>query len=236
MVDIAQGTSPLQTQTVVLDSEATKSASDELSALLSNAPKRRGRPPGSKNKPKTDEFGNFLPPGQRKAAPTDQSEEARARAKIAAKQARAVQHTETILNTLNDQIMGLLISQGVPQEWLFNKGHGPSSTKQVNPAYTPLAQTIAIPKHVATLAGMTWAEAEGSAIGDTIMKTVNADSPLRLVVLGVATVLVAVPWLNSLNEVRKQVNQLQEAKAQYDAQQQQANAANVNPVNPRIVG
>lgn len=232
MVDIVPGTSPTQTQPVILDPDAMKSASDDLASLLAQAPARkRGRPPGSKNKPKQDEQGNFIPPGRRTSAPKDEDEAAKNRRRIEDKKALAKKREEQILHELNDTLLGELVSLGIPQDLLFKNGSGPE-TKPLNPNYTPLAQQLAIPPRVAKMWGLVSAEAENSDIGNTLMTTVNADSPLRLIVLAVAAVVVTVPWVNQLNEVRKNVNQFMEAKQRADAQQR----TDINTHNTQVVG
>ena len=232
MVDVTQGTNPAQQGPVILGPEAMKSASDDLQALLASAPPRkRGRPPGSKNKPKTDEEGVFIPPGQRKTTTTIPSDEAARAKKLQDKKTLAKKREEQILHELNDTLLAELVHLGIPQDLLFKSG-APRVEKPLNPNYTELASQIAIPPRVAKLWGLVAAEAESSDIGNTVMNTVQADSPIRLIVLAVAAVVVTVPWVNQLNEVRKNVNQFMEAKARYDQQQK----TDINTVNTGVVG
>jgi hypothetical protein len=233
MVDVIPGTSPIQREPVVLDSDAMKSASDDLAMLLASAPARktRGRPPGSKNKPKTDAEGNFIPPTRRTSAPKDETEEAKQRRKVQEKKELAKKREQQILHELNDTLLGELVHLGIPQDLLFKNGTRPEA-KPLNPNYTELAAQIAIPPRVAKMWSLIAAEAEYSDIGNSIMSTVNADSPIRLIILAVVGVVVTVPWVNQLNEVRKNVTQFMEAKARFDAQQ----VTDINTVQSKVVG
>ena len=62
MSDVYQSQSPLVTDPTVLTEDATKATSNEdlLRILNNQTTKRRGRPPGSRNKPKMDESGQLV--------------------------------------------------------------------------------------------------------------------------------------------------------------------------------
>jgi hypothetical protein len=218
--------SPLSPGGEVLGPEATKAADDALLAKLMAAPAKptRGRPPGSRNKPKTDDSGNFVPPGSRgktTTSTTDSTDEAaeaaRRAAKVAAKKRLADEYEAKILQA-NTQLFSWLIQGGIPPGFLFKNGQPPNQPAG-NPNWTDLAHQIAIPPHLAKMAGLTAAELQSSTIGTSIFDTIEGDSPIRLIVLIGGTLLVAVPYLRNLNEVRKRLTALMEAQEQYNREQ-----------------
>lgn len=214
----------------VLDAEATRAADADILAQLASAPARprRGRPPGSKNKPKTDEHGNFIPPGQRKSPPKEPptaDDEAKAKAKVAEKKQLAKTYENKILEA-NEQIFGFLIQAGVPAAMFYKNGVAPNQgATGGNPNWTDVANQVAIPPHLAKVAGLTAAELQSSTIGSGITTVLEGDSPIRLLVLIGATVVMGVPYLRNLNEIRKRMIAMQEAANQYNQQQARAAAA-----------
>lgn len=211
----------------VLGPDAMKSADADILAQLAAAPPRRrgGRPVGSKNKPKTDDDGRFVPPGTRRtttqqAEPTSEAELAR---KIATKKRLAGEYERKILEG-NEQLLGFLIQNGVAAGLLYKNGQPPNQGAKANPNWTDLANQLAIPPHLAKIAGHTAAEIQSSTIGTSVISTLEGDSPIRLLILVGATLVVGVPYLRNLNEIRKRMQAANEAVMQFNAQQARAAA------------
>lgn len=212
----------------VLGPDAMKAADEAILAQLASAPTRprRGRPPGSRNKPKTDSEGNFVPPGQRRKTEDkagDDDEAAKARAKIEAKKRLAKEYETKVLEG-NEKLLGFLIQSGMPAQLFYKNGQPPNQGDKGNPNWTDLANQVAIPQHLASLLGLTAAEIQSTTIGTSVIGTLEGDSPIRLLVLLGATLIMGVPYLRNLNEIRKRITAMQMAANQFNAEQARAGA------------
>jgi hypothetical protein len=223
-MSLMQGDNPLQTTTEVLGPDAMRAADEDILTQLMAAPARkpRGRPPGSKNKPKTDETGSYIPPGKRASSGSATGEGQSEQAKVEAKQKLAKEYEKKILE-FNTELMSWLVSNGIPAGLLFKNGQPPNQPI-TNSNWTDLAQQIAVPPHLAKMAGLTAAEIQSSTIGTSVFDTIQGDSPIRLVILIGGTLLVGIPYLRNLNEIRKRVAAMQEAAEQFNREQARAGA------------
>jgi hypothetical protein len=218
----------------VLTQDAMQAADADILAQLSAAPPRktRGRPVGSRNKPKVDDSGTFVPPGSRRPpASSDKDDAATIAKKIADKKRLAQDYEKKILES-NEQIFGFLIQAGIPPLMFYKNGQPPNQGSKINTNWTEVANQVAIPPHLAKIAGYTAAEIQSSTVGTSITDALEGDSPIRLLVLVGATIVVGVPYLRNLNDIRKRMVAMQQAANQY--QEQQARAANA--VNVQVVG
>lgn len=210
-----------------LGPDAMKAADADILAQLAAAPARkpRGRPTGSRNKPKADSEGNFVPPGgvKKPSLLGGDNEEADRVRKVAAKKRLSAEYERKILES-NETILGFLIQAGVPASLLYKNGQPPNQGAKSNPNWTDLSNSIAVPPHLAKIMGHTAAEIQSSTIGTSVISTLEGDSPIRLLILVGATVVVGVPYLRNLNEIRKRMVAAQEAVSQYNMQQARAGA------------
>lgn len=190
-----------------LDDDATKPADKALLEVLGNQPRRRGRPPGSKNKPKTDTATGQLSwsGGQRPrqtaggASPPPTDEDIKKR--IEAKRRKAKEYEARILKEGNEALMQLFMATGVPAGLLYIK---PPEASTLTPNFTPLANRIAIQPMQAKVIGLTMAEWEGSTIGGKMAMGLMRDSPLRLAVLSIASVLMVGQQVKTVMDLKKE--------------------------------
>lgn len=203
--DIYESQSPAVTSPRALTEDAMKSSSQaDLMKILADRP-RRGRPPGSKNKPKIDQQTGQLTGGPRprqEATDPQQAQQVRER-RLRDKKKRAAELEDKILKDANEAIMSLLMGAGVPGEILYEQGHVPQQ-KLTGSHYTPIGNKIAIQKFEARVLALTLAELEGSDIGGKISSKVAEDSPIRLAFLGIASVLVVGQHVKGIMEMRKE--------------------------------
>jgi len=181
-----------------LDPEALKSVDLSIFSSIGTpptsqmrVPARRGRPPGSRNKPKVT-----TPAGRIVTEPG----EVELYKRVAEKKRAADEATAKILAEGNDYIMLTLISFGLPAELLYKPGQAPTQVETSK--YSPLGQKLAVSPTAAKIWGRTWAEFQFSDLGSRVISS-GADKamPLYLVLSGLA--LVQKLW--ELNEFRKQV-------------------------------
>lgn len=206
MTDIYESQSPVVRDPTALTEDATRSSSgDDLMRILGSQTRRRGRPPGSKNKPKMDRETGQLSGGPRprqEATTAQQAQQVRER-RIRDKKRRASELEDKILKDANEAIMSILMGAGVPGEILYQQGHIPEQ-KVSGSHYTPIGNKIAIQRFEARVLALTLAEMEGSDIGGKISSKIAEDSPIRLAFLGIASVLVVSQHVKGVLEMRKQ--------------------------------
>ena len=190
-------------------SSATDSVRQEL---LGTGKPRRSRTPkaptdGAKDKPTVDEL----------------------HAERAKKKKRANEIAGDITNDLNDVIMQLAMSQGVPPAFLYNKGHVPANV-DTSGKYTELGSRLAIDSFTASMVGAFVVEFEGSDIGaQLVAKTTGG--PVGLVIKGLVAGACVVGYLRTMQQTVAQIKPLAEAYKQYQKQQadQAANRQNGVP-------
>lgn len=190
-------------------------------------PKRgRGRPPGSRNRPKTPELGInppqrlTVPPSGRRQPLPPTSEDDKERVKQE-KKARADQYATWINMELNDRIFMFLIGASggtIKAEMLYKQGSVPAKA-QSNPNLTEMGNAIAIPPDVADSWGKLFAELSYTNTGKSIAKAGENNS----IAIGMAalTALFSTyryaqqlkPIIDSFNKAREAQEQAKEGNA-----------------------
>jgi hypothetical protein len=223
--DPIQATSQVITEPTVLDDEALKphvplSLEQRLRSGKSTAevmkegatPKRRGRPPGSKNR--STVVKEAIEKGK-KVDVTDLTPSERARLKAARAEALATKVTDAV----NENLLMILMSMGCPPELLYKPGQEPKQVKE-NSRYTPLAQQLTIGDFQANMVGHFLAELEATETGGKFGSAV-ADGKGPLIFYGIISGLCAIQYIQTLSKVYQQFEPLLSAyKAQQLANQQ----------------
>jgi len=218
----------------ILNQEATKSATLDLLSTLSRTTKSRGstgrprgRPLGSKNKPKIDPLTGQLSGGPKPKADQQPSTVEELKKRNAAKKKRAEELEARILEEGNEALMSMFIGLGVPAQMLYLK---PPPIKVVNSNYTPWANRIAIKEGTAKVLSLTAAEWESSNAAAQIAVNVMKDSPLRLAVLSIASVFMVGRQVKAVIDLQNELKPWIEAykKAQQTPQPAQQEEATVN--------
>jgi hypothetical protein len=215
--DVTQATTPLITSPTHLDPEAMKPASTDdimdainrASSAPMSAPRRRGRPPGSKNKT----------PLQRAAALNPElATAAEEEAKREAKKKRVEQIESQILNELNDQLMTLVMGAwNVPVSWLYLPGKEPSIAK-VDTRFTELGNALAIPPNLAHSIGRLAAELEQTDIGSKV-GGIAQNNNVGLIVAGGMTIFGVMQYAKKITDTLDKVKQMKEAYGEWLQQQ-----------------
>ena len=236
-----QATSPIITTPVVLDDEALKSTSfpwledaDKPTAgTIVNRPKKevplssptkarattptkpRGRPPGSKNKPKDGVKPQVVP---------DLDE---LRKKAEAISARSDELAVKVADTINENLMLLLTSLGTPASFLYLPGQEPK-TAASNSKYTELGNSIALSPHQANIIGHFLAHLEQTDTGQKVGSMTGVGKG-PLVVYGVLSRAAVIQYTQGLAKMYKTIEPM--LAAHRDAmikqqEQQQPNQAN----------
>jgi len=172
-----------------------------------NAPGRRGRPPGSKNRPKMDDTGQVTYIGPSGDKPSTKVADAIEK-KVRAKQLLAKKRATQVQKELNEGILMLLVSVGVPPELLYKV---PPETIDETSNYQPLAKRLVFSKVEANILGRAAAEIESSQWGAGISSKLVGDSPLPMIISSVLGVAVLVSHVKGVLEVRDQLAPFLEA-------------------------
>jgi hypothetical protein len=224
-----------------LTTEALRSADEILRERLAQHPippemqkRGRGRPPGSPNKPKD---GQVKPPGsngqklsvprgtaQRVDVPKDEATMAQ---KAAAKKARAEELTAKIQVELNEHILDLFMSMGVPTDFLYKPGRAPSHAPANSP-YTDLGQKLAINPMAASAWGKFAAELEATDVGGKLVGAGTGSSTLPLILSGLFALGAGLQYAKGVQEVLQNMQTLMQAKAEYERQQQAQDEGQTN--------
>lgn len=186
-----------------LTHDATRATDTDILNALGAMPKRRGRPPGSKNKPKMDADTGQLSGGPRPRQTATPTADAKVdiERRIREKKKRTDELEAKIIHDGNQALMQLFVTLGVPPKLLYNR---PPEAKTLTPNFTPLANQIAIQPTTAKILAMTLAEWEGSSMGAKVATTMMQDSPLRLAVLSIGSVLMIGQQVKTVMAVQKQ--------------------------------
>ena len=189
-IALEQASSPIITSPTILDDEALKAATparslaDRLAHGKSTAevmadkpgPKRRGRPPGRKNKATLAKEASSVSPGQRiigskaraipaKASVKDDGLSPEERHELKLK--RADKLGNDIADAVNDNIMMVLMAAGCPPELLYLPGMEPKRAKE-STKYTTLGYQLALSPMQASHMGRFLAEMETTDAGSKI--------------------------------------------------------------------
>lgn len=245
---VEQATNPIIRQPTVLDAEALKPMSladrlpanpkvgspktvPELDEFGNVKPKRRGRPPGSKNKTTLEREAAargsgggarmVTPPGKG-AKP---SEGLTLEQRVAHKQARAAELSVKVGEAINDNLMLLLMSMGAPSALIYNPGMEPAQTKAES-KYTPLGQQLVLGPMQMNIVGRFLAELEATDIGGKAGAQLS-DGKGPLIIYGVLSLGAMIQWAKGLSDAYKQFEPMLKAyQAQQNVAQQQAQQGN----------
>jgi len=180
-------------------------SSVETKQRIDPGPKRRGRPPGSTNKP------------------TEQADAEKAKAalekKLKAKQERADELTEQILTELNDQIISLFVDRGMPSSVFYRPGMGPKLT-DTNERFTEAGNRVTIKRQQAKYIAKFIAEIEASDNGQKVTTALSDGLLSQIIAGGLALGSVAM-YARSMYQFRKEMLPALEAYKLYQAQQEQ---------------
>lgn len=201
------------TDPTIVGSEAKTSASSllglgELPPARTRMDNRRGRgrPLGSRNKPKSEEETSKV------QTQVDKNKEAKARKE------RIDNLAQTISDGLNEQIMNFLMSQGVPSSVLFKNNLAPIKKETI---YTSLGERIAVqPLQAGAVANFLVSLDENTTSSDALEKLSSGTTGLILkggfaaITLGVYFRNVAKAW--------EQMQPMLRARRAYEEQRKKA--------------
>jgi hypothetical protein len=243
-----QGDSPILTEPTELDAEATKPAITipSLEERLRAAPSsvrpgvnpidpdtgkpKRGRPrKAAAPKAEAPSRGK-----SRTSKPDDKPEDTRTpREKAEAIKARSEELTVQVADTINDNLMLLLTSVGVPAALLYKPGQEPQVAQTSN-KYTPLGNSIAMSAQQADVIGHFLAHLEQTDQGQRVT-AVAGQGKAPLLVYGLLSVGAVVQYTNGLAKMYKNIAPyLEQYKAQQLTQQvnEQRNQEQEQQTNP----
>jgi len=217
-----------------LDSEAMRPASaDDIMAVLGNlesqpakpaAPttRRRGRPPGSKNKTPLQKAAELNP---------DLAAQVESEAKREAKKKRAAEIESAIYTELNDQLMTILIGAlNIPSDFLYLPGKEPVVT-QKDTRFTELGNRLAIPPNLAKSIGRLASELEQTDIGSKVGGMAQNNN-VGLIVASGMTIFGLVQYAKQLSDTMEKVKPLLDARKRYlevEAEEQVSRAKHAAP-------
>lgn len=190
---------------------SSSSATDKVSAEIQGIKRGRGRPPGSKNRPKE-------PAGDKPTAPTG----AELLKERETKKKRSDQIAGQITGELNEALMKFLISQGAPPALLYNEGHMPVSINKMAGKYTEVGTKLAVDDFTASMVAAFVVEVEDSDIGGQMVAKATG-GPVALVVKGLVAGACVVGYLNGVRQVMKQIEPVAQAYREYQRQQNRQN-------------
>ena len=214
-----------------LTAAATKPATMDLLSEI-NSRKPRGRPVGSRNRTKVDpgQIGSgpqqLVTPSRRTASgPGPSGPEKPDPIKMAqAKRDKTEAYTKRIVDELNDNLMLVFISIGVPSNFIYQPGKTPQEVK-VSEKYTEFGNAIAIkPSQAKALASFA-AELEFTDAGGKLAASAGTGYG-PLVVKGVLALVAVGQYMRTLNDMRTRIEPMM--KAWQDAQTQQKTGGNSN--------
>ena len=222
MSDIQQSDSPIINEPTLLGEEALKPAdqSDLLQRMMREAearkalepeqPKRRGRPPGP-GRSRLVTPGSSVPSGsgstEKLKTPAEIERDRVARRE--AKQRRAAELNETILQGVNEQIILALTSMGVPAKLLYKEGQIPRAVAS-NSKYSDFAGRVLISPHQADNFAKFIVELEGTELGKKATG-MSGDGKGPLYFYGIMSVFAAIQYLQGLSTFYKELKPLLDA-------------------------
>ncbi len=225
MTDFTQSDSPVVQQPMVLDDEALRPV-DLMSRMLAEAkiappsepsgPRRRGRPVGSRNKATIEAEQSALgkaPSGSRIVSPPGRppkpDDELTAEQKRELKARRAEDLSEKIASGVNDNLMLMLTSMGVPPSLLYKPGREPKKVEESS-KYTEFAGNVCLSPMQANIFGKFLAEAEGTDLGKKVSGSTGGGNG-ALFLYGVLSLGAAVQYVQGLQKFYSQMKPMLDA-------------------------
>jgi hypothetical protein len=184
----------------------------ENSTNLSAQPsKSRGRPPGSRNRPRVPEGGINPPqkiniPNSARNTSSSDSESQKKELQLE-KEKTAEKISSYIRNDINDKLFMALIGMSnghIKAEHLFKEGKIPAKAV-TNPAYTEMGNAISIPPDVADSWGKLLAELSTTSVGKTLIKS-GGSSNLNLIVTAGAVLISSYRYAMTLKPYIELIN------------------------------
>lgn len=164
----------------------------------------RGRPPGSPNKGTKVNAPSGLKPERKKA-------ELDPEALLAAKKKRANEIAKSLESTINDNVIQVVMSLGLPADMLYKPGCIPDSAPTNSP-YSDLGQKIVMGPQQLESIGRFIAEIEQTSIGEKL-PAAGGNSPVPMIFYGLMSLAGILQYAQGLAQVGKHIKQLQEAQA-----------------------
>jgi hypothetical protein len=202
--------------------EATSSTSGVTNVdPRTGEPKRgRGRPPGSRNRPKEVESGSDtgtrvqIPQGP---APTvDKAEEEAKKRRVKAERAKKI--SDYLAGDFSEQALEMLVSgTKIPANLIFTE-RAATVKRSTNPNLTEFGQRFAVPPDVAEAWGKVLAEFASSAQGGKIAESFESGSA-GLIIACLLCFLTTARWGRSLKEDFDKVQELLTRMAETEGQQ-----------------
>lgn len=196
-------------------------------------PKPRGRPPGSRNKakdpstptqPRRRGVGGDRPIIDVKVTEPDDGLTTEER--HAAKLAKAEKYAVMVSETVNDNLLMILMSMGCPANFLYTEGNAPKQVVE-NQKYTDLAKQLTMDPKVSEFVGRFLAEMETTGIGGSVAGAVQ-DGKAPLIIYGILSLAGIVQWGRGLADAYKTIGpMLEQYKAYQAAQAAQRNQENI---------
>lgn len=226
--EVIQATSPVvQTPTSLTKEALTEADARLLEDLgnLSRTPKRRGRPPGSKNKPKEAGIvgaGNpATTPTRRSTRSTDTGAPVIDPSKtLVAKKAKTEEYTKQIVNQVNDQLLMMLVTVGIPPETLYKNKTGPQA-QSFRSDLTDAGQRIAINPSMAHAVASFLTELEFTETGTKIAQSVGTGNG-AIVLKGLFALGAIFQYLRGIQHIFPMLRAYAEAQAMKAAQEEAA--------------
>lgn len=210
-------------------------------ASTASVPRRgRGRPPGSKNKStlERERIAASLPPPRQPNVPpseTPKREPPTAEeilAKKRARESRANDISAKIQEDLNDGIMMLLVSMGVPAELLYKEGYVPEHQVKAS-KFTPLASNVVVGPLQANVYGKFLAALEDTETGRKVTgNTSTGNGPL--IVYGLLSIAASVQYVQGLSQFTKNISPILEAYKAAQLTEQTKRAAEEAAANQEV--
>lgn len=235
---VEQASNPIIIEPTILDAEALKSAPPEpsLAERMASArpvpsiadsgpPKKRGRPPGSKNKAtllRESQDGVRQAGPMKMVAPppkTKPDDALTASQKHELMLNRAEELSSKVAETINDNLLLVLMSMGTPVELLYKPGQEPKRVKE-DSKYTEFAQSITMSPFQANIIGRFLAEMEATETGGKL-GAAAADGKGPLIVYGVLSAASMIQYGKSLADAYKKIEPLLSAYRASQAVQEQ---------------
>lgn len=214
--EIIVSTNPTLKYPEALDVNALMATTDETIKGLNDPSPRRGRPPGSRNKPKT--FGssqlstlqvprsNRRPPQPPKDEQTEEDKAREAAIKRQLIQERTAQYRAFILTDINEYIMSAFVAMGVPTAVIYNPGQAPTE-EVASERYTPIGNQLAIGPQQSKYLARFAAEMAATDVGNKTTGLVT-EGPVALVISGAFAAFGVFQWASNVMKVRKAVEPL----------------------------
>lgn len=174
--------------------------------------KTRGRPPGTVSARSTINAPRQPPKPAKPELTPEQI--------LAAKKKRADQLAKSLESVINDNIIEVVMSLGIPAQMLYKPGMVPESAPSNSP-YSDLGQKLVLGPQQLNSIGRFIAEIEGTSIGEKL-PAAGGNSPMPMIFYGILSLAGIAQYVQGLAQVGKMFKQFNEAQERNKKQQEQA--------------